>query len=279
MHINLQRIIPQHLITRIIGKLAEMKALPWLKNWAIKQFIAAYGVNMAEAKQEDYTQFASFNDFFTRHLKPSARAQADGIICPVDGCVSEIGVMQNDQILQAKDHYYSTQALLGGNKELAAHFDNGNFATLYLAPKDYHRIHMPVAGRLLEMHHVPGELFSVNPYTANNLEGLFARNERVVAIFETELGKMAMIAVGAVIVGSIAVSWHGVVTPPTCKTITTWDYSEQNITLEKGDEFGYFKLGSTVIVLFEQNEITWDQSLKAGVTVQMGQAFTEAKQP
>ena len=216
----------------------------------IRWFVGKYNVNMDEAANADIHSYPSFNDFFTRALKPGARplAQAD-LVCPVDGAISQFGPIAGDQIFQAKGHAYSTQALLAGDAALAAQFQNGSFATLYLSPKDYHRIHMPCAGVLQSMVYVPGDLFSVNPATARAIPGLFARNERVVCHFQGEHGPFAMVLVGATVVGSMATVWHGVVNPPRLPDVRRWDYTDGKIRLNQGDEMGRFLLGSTVVML------------------------------
>jgi phosphatidylserine decarboxylase len=213
--------------------------------------VSRYGVNMAEAAQPDPAAYPTFNEFFTRALQPGVRplAQAD-LICPVDGAISQFGSIDGDRIFQAKGHHYTTQALVGGDGALAAHFHQGLFATLYLSPRDYHRIHMPCAGRLLRMIHVPGDLFSVNPATAQGVPGLFARNERVVCVFDSDAGPWVLVLVGATIVGSMATVWHGVVNPPRPGTVREWTYHDQDIRLAQGQEMGRFLLGSTVVMLF-----------------------------
>ncbi len=229
---------------------------------------------MFEAIQTDPFEYATYNDFFTRHLKPEFRpidANPNSIVSPADGNMAQIGLIKHGQILQAKGHNYSVQSLLGGDLNLAALFNNGSFATVYLAPKDYHRVHMPLTGRLKKMIYVPGKLFSVNSHAAENIPGLFARNERVVAIFDTVAGPMAVILVGAMIVGSIETKWFGTVTPPHSKVIKTWEYdTNSNIELSKGAEMGLFKLGSTVIVLFGPQAILWDQGISINLDLKMG---------
>ena len=217
----------------------------------IGDFVAKYGVDMSEAADPDIEHYPSFNEFFTRALKPGVRplATAD-LVCPVDGAISQFGAIERDQIFQAKGHHYSTTALVGGDAALAAPFANGHFATIYLSPKDYHRIHMPCDGRLLRMIHVPGDLFSVNPTTARGVPGLFARNERVVCVFDSAHGPFVLTLVGATIVGSMATVWHGVVNPPRSTSLREWRYEDQNVALKQGDEMGRFLLGSTVVLLF-----------------------------
>lgn len=245
-----QYVLPKQALTQLAGAIASAKGgATTLK--LIRWFIDRYGVNMDEAANPDPASYATFNDFFTRALKPGARplAAAD-LVCPVDGAISQFGNVERDQILQAKDHLYSTKALVGGDAELAKEFHDGSFATLYLSPKDYHRIHMPCAARLLRMIHVPGVLFSVNPTTARAVPGLFARNERVVCVFAGERGRFLLTLVGATIVGSMATTWHGVVNPPRVKRVREWRYDDRRIAFEQGDEMGRFLLGSTVVLLF-----------------------------
>jgi phosphatidylserine decarboxylase len=273
MKICLQKWMPQHSVSRLVGKLASCR-VGWLKNFFIRWFIKQYKVDMSEAKQSDYREYPNFNAFFTRPLKADARVFPDDVhqlACPVDGYVSELGPIRHDQLFQAKGHYFKLLDLLGGDEAMATQFYDGHFLTAYLSPKDYHRIHMPIAGQLQKMIHVPGDLFSVNPYTVTHVPSLFARNERVVCLFDTDLGPMVIILVGAVIVASIATVWHGVVTPPTSKTIQQWDYGHQNVLLNRGEEMGHFQLGSTAIVLFGKDRILWDSTLKAGDALKMGQ--------
>ncbi|MFD1259913.1 archaetidylserine decarboxylase [Entomomonas asaccharolytica] len=275
LFIIVQYITPQHLLSRTIGFLAETQT-PWFKNKLISWFINRYKVNMSEAIYESYHEYKNFNEFFTRPLKEGMRPidmAADAVVCPADGAVSELGTIREGRVLQAKGHDYSLADLLGGDTERAKPFLNGEFATIYLSPKDYHRVHMPVAGTLTEMIYVPGQLFSVNQTTAENVSGLFARNERVVCIFETEYGKMAVVLVGAMIVASIETVWAGLVTPPkrVLRTTKYGEASRQPIVLEKGAELGRFKLGSTAIIVFEPNRIAWNKELKSLVATKMGQ--------
>ena len=220
LSVYLQYLLPKQALTELAGRFARWHGGRWT-HAVIRWFIKRYQVNMEEAADPDITHYASFNDFFTRALQPGARPLAHAQwVCPVDGAISQFGHIDGDQIFQAKGHRYSTRALVGGDAQLAAQFQNGDFATIYLSPKDYHRIHMPAAGRLLRMIHVPGDLFSVNPATAQGVPGLFARNERVVCVFDT----FVMVLVGATIVGSMATTWHGVVNPPRSPTIREWHY-------------------------------------------------------
>ncbi|MBC8058251.1 MAG: phosphatidylserine decarboxylase, partial [Rhizobiales bacterium] len=232
------------------------------------------GVDMSEAADPDIASYKSFNDFFTRALKPGARpiANAD-LVCPVDGAISQFGAVERDQIVQAKGHAYSTTALVGGDAALAAQFENGHFATLYLSPKDYHRIHMPCEGRLLRMIHVPGDLFSVNPTTARGVPGLFARNERVVCVFESARGPFVLTLVGATIVGSMATVWHGVVNPPRVTDVREWRYDDQRIVLKQGVEMGRFLLGSTVVMLFPKAALRFNPAWSPGRPIRLGEAM------
>jgi len=233
---------------------------------------------MAEALEDQPADYKTFNDFFTRALKPGARPLASSTwVCPVDGAISQCGRIEKDQIFQAKGHHYSTRALVGGDAHLAALFDDGHFATLYLSPRDYHRIHMPIAGKLKRMVHVPGDLFSVNPTTARGVPGLFARNERVVCEFETVHGPMVMVLVGATIVGSMATVWHGVVNPPRTGRISRHEYPAGQVQLAQGAEMGRFLLGSTVVLLLPQAAPQWNPQWQAGGPVRMGQAMAGAR--
>lgn len=278
--ITLQYILPKHLISRLVGLLAAAK-LGFITHSLIKLFIKSYGINMAEAQQENASDYRSFNEFFTRPLKAGLRpivADDNMLAHPVDGAVSQLGAIEGDQLIQAKGHYYSVQALLGGDEATAAPYKNGQFACIYLAPKDYHRIHMPIAGTLREMIYVPGELFSVNPLTAENVPGLFARNERVVTIFDTEVGPMALVLVGATIVASIETVWAGTVTPPRGSDVFRWQYPETGpnaVHLAKGAEMGRFKLGSTVVLTFAENVIEFLPNNYPGSVTRMGTAFAE----
>ena len=240
----------------------------------IRWFVGRYNVNMDEALDPDITHYASFNDFFTRALRPDARplAQAD-YVCPVDGRISQFGTIDKDQIFQAKGHHFSTTALVGGDAALAARFEHGSFANLYLSPRDYHRIHMPCDGRLTRMIYVPGELFSVNPTTARGIPGLFARNERVVCVFDTANGPFVMTLVGATIVGSMATVWHGVVNPPRTGEIRDWSYANDNVVLKQGEELGRFLLGSTVVMLFPKDTVQFNANWQPAGPVQLGEVM------
>jgi phosphatidylserine decarboxylase len=269
-----QYLLPKQALTVLAGRAASARGGA-LTTRVIRWFIDRYRVNMAEAANPDPGVYATFNDFFTRALAPGARPlHAADLVCPVDGAISQFGAIDGDSILQAKGHGYTVQALVGGDADLARPFLNGHFATIYLSPKDYHRIHMPCAGRLVRMIHVPGDLFSVNPLTARGVPNLFARNERVVCVFEGERGPFVSVLVGATIVGSMATVWHGVVNPPRPGTIRDWRYQGASaVTLKQGDEMGRFLLGSTVVLLFPRAPLAFDASWKPGAAVRMGEAM------
>ncbi|GGE91242.1 archaetidylserine decarboxylase [Pseudoalteromonas sp. N1230-9] len=278
--IAMQYAMPKHFISRMVGKLAAAKA-GGLTTALIKLFIKQYKIDMSEAKYPDPAHYKTFNEFFTRPLKEGIRPlaeESDIIAHPVDGAISQLGDVVDGQIIQAKGHDYSLQALLGGKEEDTAPFLGGKFATIYLAPKDYHRIHMPVDGTLSKMIYVPGDLFSVNPLTAQNVPNLFARNERVVAIFETEIGPLAMVLVGATIVASIETIWAGTVTPPAGKDVFSWNYpttGDNAITLKKGEEMGRFKLGSTVILAWGANQAEFLSDQHPETVTRMGTPFAK----
>ena len=274
--IILQHMLPKQALTRIAGVFANLEAGK-LTTMVISWFIKRYQVNMAEAANPDAASYKTFNQFFTRPLKNGARPIANAaFICPVDGAVSQFGAIEKDQIFQAKGHHYSTLALVGGNVNLATQFENGQFACLYLSPKDYHRIHMPCDGILKSMTYVPGDLFSVNPSTAANVPNLFARNERVVCEFESsQHGTFVMVLVGATIVGSMATVWHDsankIINPPRSKNIRTWQYADKNIQLKQGDEMGRFLLGSTVVMLFEKNMLQFNTDWQPARAIKLGE--------
>ncbi|MDO5623847.1 MAG: archaetidylserine decarboxylase [Pseudomonadota bacterium] len=271
-----QYLLPKKGITQLAGRAANAR-LGDATHAAIRRFVARYGVDMSEAANPDITSYASFNDFFTRALRDGARPLHDAdYVCPVDGAISQFGAIERGQIFQAKGHHYSATALLAGDAALAAEFENGQFATLYLSPKDYHRIHMPCAGRLQRMVHVPGDLFSVNPVTARGVPGLFARNERVVCVFDTARGPFVLVLVGATIVGSMATVWHGVVNPPRPGEIQRWAYADQPVELDKGAEMGRFLLGSTVVLLWPHGTLRFNPDWAPGGTVRMGQVMGKA---
>jgi phosphatidylserine decarboxylase len=272
----IQHIAPQQAIARFSHFVANGQ---WggITQWIIRDFVRRYSVNMAEAADPAITSYSSFNTFFTRALKEGARPLADAAwVCPVDGAISQFGHIDKDQIFQAKGHHYSSTALVGGDAKLAALFDDGEFACLYLSPKDYHRIHMPCAGRLTRMIHVPGDLYSVNPVTARGVPGLFARNERVVCVFDTAHGPMVLVLVGATIVGSMATVWHGQINPPRPGHIRDWRYDDQNITLEKGAEMGRFLLGSTVVMLWPKGALTFNPDWAPARPIRLGEAMGTA---
>ena len=264
--IQAQRVVPQHQLSRVVGKLAASEN-PIVKNTVIQAFKAQYGIDMSIAEQSNALKYKSFNDFFTRSLKDGVRAiDADpkSIVSPADGAISQLGSIEEGDIFQAKGQTFSVEKLIA-DPQLAEPFKNGQFATVYLSPKDYHRVHMPVAGTLTETLYVPGELFSVNQTTAENIPGLFARNERMVCLFDTELGRMAVVLVGAMIVAGIETVATGKVKPT-----GRLELNQHDLFLEKGAELGRFYLGSTAIVLFEENKMQWDAEFKANSVVEMG---------
>ncbi|MEO7393115.1 MAG: archaetidylserine decarboxylase [Ramlibacter sp.] len=268
-----QYLLPKRLITQFAGLVAGWRGGS-ITHAIIRRFIAKYRVNMAEAADSRIESYATFNEFFTRALREGARPIADAaFVCPVDAAISQFGPIEHDQIFQAKGHSYSTRALLGGDQQLAHQFDHGHFATLYLAPKDYHRIHMPCEGRLTRMIYIPGDLFSVNPLTARHVPDLFARNERVVCVFETAYGPFVNVLVGATIVGSVATVWHGVVNPPRTREVREWRYDDQQIVLAKGAEMGRFLLGSTVVMLFPKNVVAFHEDWAPTRPVRLGEAM------
>ena len=270
-----QYLLPKTALTLFAGLVARAQGGA-LTTGLIRWFVKRYQVNMAEAANPDLSSYASFNDFFTRALKAGARplAAAD-LICPVDGAISQFGPIEGQQIFQAKGHRYSCTALVGGDAALAAQFDSGHFATLYLSPRDYHRIHMPCAGRLSRMMFVPGDLFSVNPTTARGVPGLFARNERVVCVFEGAKGPFVLVLVGATIVGSMATTWHGVINSPRPSKVCEWRYEKEVITLKQGDEMGRFLLGSTVVMLFPKGPLTFNAAWQPGQGIRLGEVMAQ----
>ena len=269
----IQYLLPKQALTRLAGRFAGWQGGRWTTR-AIDRFVRRYGVNMAEAANPDTASYTSFNEFFTRPLQAGARPLAEAaFVSPVDGAVSQCGRIEGDRIFQAKGHDYTTRALVGGDAALAAQFEGGEFATLYLSPRDYHRIHMPCAGRLVRMVHVPGDLFSVNPVTARGVPGLFARNERVVCEFEGEQGPFVMVLVGATIVGSMATVWHGVVNPPRAGVLREWRYEMGNIELAQDEEMGRFLLGSTVVLLFPRGMMKFNADWTPTRAIRMGEAM------
>jgi phosphatidylserine decarboxylase len=273
----LQYLIPKQAITLLAGRIAAYRGGD-LTTRLIKWFVGRYQVNMNEAANPNLASYATFNEFFTRPLKKGVRplARAD-LICPVDGAISQFGPIMGNQIFQAKGHNYSSTALVGGDAELAARFDDGSFATIYLSPKDYHRIHMPCDGRLTRMIYVPGDLFSVNPTTARGVPGLFARNERVVCVFESARGPFVLVLVGATIVGSMATVWHGVVNPPRGGVVRDWRYDDKPVQLKQGQEMGRFLLGSTVVLLLPKGPLKFNPTWAPAGPVQLGQAMASQK--
>ena len=276
LFVSLQYLLPQHGLARIIHWLMRVQT-PAVKNLLIRWFIGQYKVEMKEAKRRRADDYASFNDFFTRALNEDARPVAFGVnnlVSPVDGKISELGDIDGQRILQAKGSTYSVTQLLGGDEDLARQFQGGEFATLYLAPSNYHRIHMPMSGVLKSMTYIPGRLFSVNEATVRGVPGLFARNERVVCSFDTDHGPMVMVLVGAIFVGSIETVWAGEITPGGATDITRSDYQgDQSIRLVQGEEMGRFNMGSTVILLMPQGKCNWRETLTAGTPIRMGQVL------
>ena len=277
LFVKSQYVTPQLAVSRLAGRLADMDSTPAIKNRVVRWFIKHYGVDMSEALEPDPTAYPSFNVFFTRALKPGLRPvdeRPSALVCPVDGAISQLGSITDDRIFQAKGQSFSLNELLGGDKERAREFEDGEFATIYLSPKDYHRIHMPMAGTLREMTYVPGKLFSVNPTTAAQVPNLFARNERVACIFDTDAGPMAMVLVGAMIVGSMETTWAGVVAPGG-GDVSTSSYRQlaNPIRFEKGEEMGRFRLGSTVIIVMPKGKVSWENNQKAEKTVRLGEAL------
>jgi phosphatidylserine decarboxylase len=270
----LQHVLPKQRMTTLAGRVAESQGT-WIAPRLIRWFARKYNVDMTEAENADLASYASFNDFFTRPLKPGARPLADAdFVCPVDGAISQLGTIDDHHILQAKGHRFTTAALVGGDAALAAQFRHGSFANLYLSPSDYHRLHMPCDGKLTRMIYVPGALFSVNPVTARGVPNLFARNERVVCVFESpEHGLFVMVLVGATIVGSMATAWHGSVNPKRTGKASQWSYADGTIVLKKGQEMGRFLLGSTVVMLFEHGSIAFNPQWAPGRPVRLGEAM------
>jgi phosphatidylserine decarboxylase len=269
-----QYLLPKGALTNFAGRVAGARG-GTMTTRLIRWFVGRYDVNMDEAQDADIASYASFNDFFTRALRPGARPLADaGYICPVDGRISQFGAIDDHQIFQAKGHHFTTTALVGGDAQLAARFRHGSFANLYLSPRDYHRIHMPCDGRLTRMIYVPGELFSVNPTTARGIPNLFARNERVVCVFEGDDGPFVLTLVGATIVGSMATVWHGVVNPARGLAVREWTYEDGGVTLKKGEEMGRFLLGSTVVMLFPQDSrLAFNPAWQPGGAIRLGEVM------
>ena len=277
LFVLVQYLVPQHLLSQLTGYVARNR-VHWFKTLLINAFIARYGVDMQAARGETAEDYENFNAFFTRrlkaHLRPIATRPQD-IASPADGTVGQFGTLESDTLVQAKGHKYSLQELLGGDTERTLPFINGEYATIYLSPRDYHRVHMPLSGTLREMVYIPGKLFSVNSVTTGAVPRLFARNERVVCRFDTEQGPLAMVLVGAMIVSSIHTVWHGLVSPH-ADLIQTFTYQETDntaIRLNKGDELGHFMLGSTVIMLFGANQMQWDKAILSGKSINFGEAM------
>ena len=277
LFVAMQYVLPKQALTVFAGWVAQWRG-GRITHAIIQWFVGKYQVNMGEAADPDISNYACFNDFFTRALKPGARPLADApFVCPVDGAISQLGRIAGDQVFQAKGHSFSTQALVGGDASLAAQFQDGAFATIYLSPKDYHRIHMPSAGRLRRMVHVPGDLFSVNPATARGVPGLFARNERVVCVFDmpsangAQPKQFVLVLVGATIVGSMATVWHGLVNPPRSGKLREWTYDTQDLQFKQGDEMGRFLLGSTVVLLWPQDTIQLSTAWQPNQAVRLGE--------
>ena len=278
-----QYLTPQLTVSRLAGRLADMDSSPAMKNRVVHWFIERYGVDMSEALEPDPDAYPSFNAFFTRELKPGLRpvdTRESVLVSPVDGIISQLGSVTDDRVFQAKGQSFSLTELLGGDHQRASAFANGKFATIYLAPKDYHRIHMPMAGTLREMTYVPGKLFSVNPTTAEQVPNLFARNERVACVFDTEAGPLAMVLVGAMIVGSVETIWSGVVAPDSGDVSTsTYSHLGSPIRFAKGEEMGRFRLGSTVILVMPDGTVAWNDDRKSRQTVRLGEALGSLARP
>ncbi len=276
LFIAFQHIVPQHALSRCTGWLAELSHPIWLKNWVIRRFVAHFDVDMSEAEQPEPSAYDSFNAFFTRRLRDGARpiAPAD-IVCPADGAISQLGDVVSGRVFQAKGQSFSVSELLGGDLERSATFANGQFATIYLSPRDYHRVHMPLAGQLVATRYIPGDLYSVNAVTAQNVERLFARNERLVCHFTTAAGPMALVLVGAMVVAGIETVWAGRVAPARQRAPTAVDPTlpAAPVKLDKGEEMGRFLLGSTVILLFPQGSMRWNDSFAAGSPTRLGEAL------
>ena len=280
LKVKIQYFMPKILLSRAIGKIASSE-LGFLTTFLIKTFIKHYNVNMKDAKIKDPKRYKTFNDFFTRVLRDGIRpidTNPDSLIHPADGAISQYGKIYKDAILQAKGHYYSLETLVGGNPNDAKDFEDGSFITTYLSPGDYHRVHMPLTGKLEKMIFVPGDLFSVNPLTAKNIDNLFARNERVICFFNNErVGRFAVVMVGATIVASISTVFAGIVAPKPIRKIYSYDYSKDDIVLKKGEELGRFLLGSTTICLFEKNKISFNENLIPTMKVKVGENLGKIK--
>ncbi len=272
-----QYLIPKQALTVLAGRVARARG-GRLTTQLIACFVRRYQVDMSEAADSDIASYPTFNDFFTRALRAGARPLAAAeLICPVDGAISQYGAIEGEQIFQAKGHHYSCTALVGGDAALAGRFSDGSFATLYLSPRDYHRIHMPCDGRLTRMIYVPGDLFSVNPTTARGVPGLFARNERVVCVFESARGPFVLVLVGATIVGSMATVWHGLVNPPRTREVRQWAYDGEPVALNQGQEMGRFLLGSTVVMLFPKGPLKFNPAWAPGQPTRLGEPMASGR--
>ncbi len=272
-----QYCLPQHLISRLVGWLAY-STYPPVKRMLIQVFIKYFKIDVAEADPNDPEAYDNFNQFFTRKvLSRTITSEPNGIISPADGTISQFGIIQGNRLLQAKGHTFTAEQLLGEPNSPSTSFKDGHFITIYLAPRDYHRVHMPITGQLKRMTYIPGRLFSVNQLTTQTIKGLFARNERVVCYFETEIGLIALVLVGAMLVASIKTAWAGIIAPNRENFIKTWDYTLNSITYSKGQEIGQFCYGSTVIVLFPHNSITFQPSIQIHDAVKMGQIIGEIR--
>lgn len=272
-----QYFIPKHLLSAMMHWFMQVET-PWIKNGIIKLLTKVYGINVSEAADENFDNYPHFNAFFTRALKTDARPIDERENCwvsPVDGLISQSTHIEGNKIIQAKCHHYTVEALVGGDIEYAKTFRNGDAAVIYLSPKDYHRIHMPVTAKLLSMTYVPGDLFAVNPATVRNIEGLFARNERLVIRFESDHGPFCLIMVGAIFVGSMETVWEGKITPEYSPTIQHWDYTEQNLSFEKAQEIGRFNMGSTVVLLTPDGQLPELGKISINTPIQMGQHLAD----
>ncbi|MEM1111439.1 MAG: archaetidylserine decarboxylase [Pseudomonadota bacterium] len=274
-----QHLVPQHGLSRLTGWLAELRYPAVLKNWVLRRFVRHFGVDMSEAAEPDLKAYANFNAFFTRPLREGARPIAEAsVVCPADGAISQLGRIEDGRIFQAKGQWYSARELLGGDEQRAAQFADGAFATVYLSPRDYHRVHMPLAGTLTATSYIPGKLFSVNGTTADHVERVFAHNERLVCYFDTALGPMAMVLVGAMVVAGIETVWSGrVAPPPRVPQLLDYQALPSPVSLGKGEEMGRFCLGSTVILLFPENSIAWDKAYVAGTPTRLGESLAEVQ--
>ena len=277
LFVALQRVLPKHALSRLIARAAQSKR-PWLKNYLIQQAIKSFSIDMSEAEFGDINHYTTFNEFFTRPLKQGVRPvdqSNSSIVSPADGAVSQAGKIDNNRLIQAKGVDYSAARLLGSSVE-AELFNNGEFATIYLSPRDYHRVHMPCDGRLLSARYIPGELFSVNEMTAEGLPNLFARNERLVCHFDSDNGPFVVIFVGAMLVAGIETVWHGFY-QPNPELIQETDYSQKNLRFSKGEEIGRFKFGSTVILLFPEHAMSWSDNMTPKSVLRMGEKVGQTK--